>query len=238
MKRNALAASLAQALFCAALLPASLAASAQNQAPDAGTAGDPKQLDTVVVQAEIAYRDRTDDIAPTLVYDLEYFQRFEPNTVGDMLKRVPGVAFVGSDIMEFDGAMMRGMAAGYTQVLINGKKVPGAGDDRSFWVDRIPAEMVDHVEILRSNSANRSGDAMAGTINIVLRDAYVFDGSYIRIGANRWFDGEFNPTFGAVTSGDFLGGRILAGINVQDRYRAKIKRSDRYADPSMDELVS
>ena len=61
MKRNALAASLAQALFCAALLPASLAASAQNQAPDAGTAGDPKQLDTVVVQAEIAYRDRTDD---------------------------------------------------------------------------------------------------------------------------------------------------------------------------------
>ena len=38
MKRNALAASLAQALFCAALLPASLAATAQNQAPDAGTA--------------------------------------------------------------------------------------------------------------------------------------------------------------------------------------------------------
>jgi outer membrane cobalamin receptor len=112
MKRNALAASLAQALFCAALLPASLAASAQNQAPDAGTAGDPKQLDTVVVQAEIAYRDRTDDIAPTLVYDLEYFQRFEPNTVGDMLKRVPGVGFVGSDIMEYDGVQLRGLGGG------------------------------------------------------------------------------------------------------------------------------
>ena len=66
MKRNALAASLSQALFCAVLLPVSLAATAQNQAPDAGTAGDPKQLDTVVVQAEIAYRDRTEDIAPTL----------------------------------------------------------------------------------------------------------------------------------------------------------------------------
>src|SRR3546814_539395 len=35
-----------------------------------------------------------------------------------------------------------------------------------------------------------------------------------------------------------LGGRILGGINVQDRYRGKIKRSDRYSDPSMDELVS
>ena len=238
MKRNALAASLAQALFCAALLPASLAAVAQNQAPDAGTAGDPKQLDTVVVQAEITYRDRTDDIAPTLVYDLEYFQRFEPNTVGDMLKRVPGVGFVGSDIMEYDGVQLRGLGGGYTQVLINGKKVPGAGDDRSFYVDRIPAEMVDHIEIKRSASANRSGDAMAGAINIVLRDAYEFTGSYIRVGVNRWDDGEINPTFGAVTSFEALGGRLLAGINVQDRYRAKSKRSDRFTDNTQEEKVS
>ncbi len=237
MKRTALATSLSKALFCMGLLPASFIAAAQEQAPD-GSATEPKQLDAIVVQGEIAYRNRTDDIDPVLSYDLEYFQRFEPNTVGDMLKRVPGVTFVGSDIMEFDGAMMRGMAAGYTQVLINGKKVPGAGDDRSFWVDRIPAEMVDHVEILRSNSANRSGDAIAGTINIVLRDAYVFDGSYVRLGVNRWDDGEVNPTFGAVTSGDALGGRILAGVNVQDRYRAKIKRSDRFSDPSMTELMS
>lgn len=237
MKRNALAASLAQALFCAALLPASFAA-AQNQAPDAGTAGDPKQLDTVVVQGEIAYRDRTDDIAPTLVYDLEYFQRFEPNTVGDMLKRVPGVGFVGSDIMEYDGVQLRGLGGGYTQVLINGKKVPGAGDDRSFYVDRIPAEMVDHIEIKRSASANRSGDAMAGAINIVLRDAYEFTGSYIRVGVNRWDDGEVNPTFGAVTSFEALGGRLLAGVNVQDRYRAKTKRSDRFTDDTREERVS
>ncbi len=238
MKKNLLAASLSQALACAmfASIPAIAIAQTEPQTPDG--ASEAKQLDTIVVQGEIAYRNRTDDTAPVLSYDLEYFQRFEPSTVGDMLKRLPGVTFVGSDIMEFDGVMMRGMAAGYTQVLINGKKVPGAGDDRSFWVDRIPAEMVDHIEILRSTSANRSGDAIAGAINIVLRDAYAFDGSYLRIGLTRWYDGEVNPTFGAVTSGDALGGRLLAGINVQDRYRAKIKRSDRYSDPSMEELVS
>lgn len=238
MKKNLLAASLSQALACAmfASIPAIAIAQTEPQTPDG--ASEAKQLDTIVVQGEIAYRNRTDDTAPVLSYDLEYFQRFEPSTVGDMLKRLPGVTFVGSDIMEFDGVMMRGMAAGYTQVLINGKKVPGAGDDRSFWVDRIPAEMVDHIEILRSTSANRSGDAIAGAINIVLRDAYAFDGSYLRIGLTRWYDGEVNPTFGAVTSGEALGGRLLAGINVQDRYRAKIKRSDRYSDPSMEELVS
>jgi outer membrane receptor protein involved in Fe transport len=239
MKPNRLAAGLTRALGGLVLAGGSAAAAAQAPVPATPDTGDAaRRLDAIVVQAEIAYRDRSDAIAPTLSYDLEYFQRFEPNTVGDMIKRVPGVAFVGSDIMEYDGAQLRGLGGGYTQVLINGKPVPGAGDDRSFWVDRIPAEMVDRIEILRSNSANRSGDAVAGAINIVLRDAYEFDGSYVRIGVNRWDDGEINPTFGAVTSGEALGGRVLAGVNVQDRYRSKTKRSDRYADPSRDELLS
>ena len=235
MKRNTLATCLSRALACSVLLPGAALAAPD---PAAAAAGEPKQLDAVVVQGEIHYRNRAPDIEPTLVYDLEYFQRFEPNTVGDMLKRVPGVGFVGSDIMEYDGAQLRGLGGGYTQVLVNGKKMPGAGDDRSFYVDRIPAEMVDHIEIKRSASANRSGDAMAGAINIVLRDAYVFDGSYLRLGVNRWDDGEVNPTLGAVTSFEALGGRVLAGVNVQDRYRSKFKRSDRFTDDTLEEKVS
>src|SRR5690606_33089771 len=236
MTRTPLATCISRALACSLPLLPCIVLAAPGPAPSA--AGEPKQLDAVVVQADIAYRNRSGDIEPTLVYDLEYFQRFEPNTVGDMLKRVPGVGFVGSDIMEYDGAQLRGLGGGYTQVLINGKKVPGAGDDRSFYVDRIPAEMVDHIEIKRSASANRSGDAVAGAINIVLRDAYVFDGSYVRVGVNRWEDGEVNPTFGAVTSTDALGGRLLAGVNVQDRYRSKYKRSDRFTGPDLAEKTS
>ena len=240
MKKTLLASSLSRVLAGAAFTTFCAAAAAQAPPPATPDSADAasRKLDQIVVQAAIAYRDRSDAIAPTLSYDLEYFQRFEPNTVGDMLKRVPGVAFVGSDIMEFDGAQLRGLAGGYTQILINGKKVPGAGDDRSFFVDRIPAEMVARIEILRSNSANRSGDAVAGAINIVLRDAYEFDGSYVRAGLNRWHDGEINPTFGAVSSGEALGGRLLAGVNVQDRYRSKIKRSDRYSDPTKEDLLS
>src|SRR3546814_19668881 len=98
--------------------------------------------------------------------------------------------------------------------------------------------MVDRIEILRSNSANRSGDAVAGAINIILRDAYEFDGGYLRLGVNRWDDGEVNPTIGAVASGEALGGRNLGGITVQASYRGTIKRSARSSDPSMKELVS
>ncbi len=191
------------------------------------------RLEEIAVQGEIAYRDRSVETAPVLSYDLEYFQRFEPLTVGDMLKRVPSVAFV-SDVLEYDGAQLRGLESAYTQVLINGKRVPGAGDDRSFFVDRIPAELVERIEILRSTSANRSGDAIAGALNIVLREAYAFDGAYLRVGALYFDDGEFKETYGGVAGGDFAGGRLLAGFNVQGRYNPKIKQSLRFEEPGGD----
>lgn len=185
---------------------------------------------------DVAYRDRTPAIAPVLTYGQDYFQRFEPSTAGDMVKRVPSATFV-SDVLEFDAVQLRGLAPAYTQVLVNGKQVPGGADDRSFWLDRIPAEMVERVEVLRSASANRSGDAMAGAINIVLRDAYKFDGSYIRLGATHYDDGQVMPTVGLVASGEALGGRILVSLNIQDRYNPKLKRSDRFDAPD-GELVS
>ena len=237
MRKNILAMSLTRALSAVALLGMSGLATAQsNMAEQISPGPEPKEtteLDAVVVQGKIVYRTRTDDVAPTLSYDLEYFQQFEPLTVGDMLKRVPSVAFV-SDVLEYDGARLRGLDPGYTQILINGKKVPGAGIDRSFFVDRIPAELVERVEIIRSASANRSGDAVAGALNIVLRDAYRFDGKYIRVGAMYFDDGELKGTLGGVASTDIGEGRLLAGFNVQGRYNPKVKRSDRYEEPNGD----
>ena len=225
---HALARAIALALGSACLMQVALAEDVAS--PDLA---DARQLDTIVVQSDIVYRDRTDGVAPVLSYDLEYFQRFEPLTVGDLLKRVPSVAFV-SDVLEYDGARLRGLDPGYTQILINGKKVPGAGDDRSFFVDRIPAELVERIEIVRSTSANRSGDAMAGALNIVLRDAYEFDGAYVRAGALRFDDGEVKPTYGGVASGEAGGGRLLAGVNVQGRYNPKQKQSIRFEEPGGD----
>lgn len=215
---------------------AALAASATVQADAAAPAEEanrPEKLAAVEVKGEIVYRDRSEAIAPTLSYDLEYFQRFEPLTVGDMLKRVPSVAFV-SDVLEYDGARLRGLDPGYTQILINGKKVPGAGADRSFFVDRIPAEMVERIEIVRAPSANRSGDAVAGAINIVLRNAYEFDGGYVRVGGLYFDDGTVKPTYASVVSTDLGPGRILAGFNVQGRYNPKRKLSLRFEEPDGD----
>lgn len=221
-------------LLGAALAPLAFAGAAFAQSgPDAAPQGPVSSLDEVIVTGEPVMRNRTDDVAPVLSYDLEYFQRFEPLTVGDALKRVPSVAFL-SDVLESDGVRLRGLDPGYTQILINGERVPGAGVDRSFFVDRIPAELIERIEVVRSSSANRSGDAVAGAINIVLRDALSLDGGYVRLGALNWSDSEYGQwggTYGAVWGGQAGPGRLLIGANVQDRRNPKDKFSQRFDEP-------
>jgi outer membrane receptor protein involved in Fe transport len=204
-------------------------AQSQSQAP---SASDPATtLDEVKVTGQIIYRDRSDTTEAVLVYDLAFFERFEPLTVGDMLKRVPSISFV-SDILEYDGPRLRGLDAGYTQILINGKRVPGAGADRGFFVDRIPAELVERIEILRSASADRSGDAVAGALNIVLRDGYSLDGGYLRLGGLYFDDSAFRSSGGAVWGGAVGPGQMLLGINRQGRRNPKEKFSQRFDAPN------
>ncbi|MGZ9099932.1 MAG: TonB-dependent receptor plug domain-containing protein [Brevundimonas sp.] len=221
-------------LLGAALAPLAFAMPALAQSgPNVDPQGPVSSLEEVIVTGEPVMRNRTDDVVPTLSYDLEYFQRFEPLTVGDALKRVPSVTFL-SDVLESDGVRLRGLDPGYTQILINGERVPGAGVDRSFFVDRIPAELIERIEVVRSSSANRSGDAVAGAINIVLRDALSLDGGYVRLGALHWEDSEYGQwggTYGAVWGGQAGPGRLLIGANVQDRRNPKDKYSVRYDAP-------
>lgn len=199
------------------------AATAQQEAEAVKTANE------IVVQGQIGFRNRSESTEPKLVYDTDYFQRFEPLTAGDALKRVPSVTFL-SDVIESDGARLRGLDPGYTQILINGDKVPGSNADRSFFLDRIHAELISQVEIVRSSSARRTGDAVAGTLNIVLRDGYQLDGGYVRAGALRFRNDKVVPSMGAVYGGAIGESRLLIGANIQGRYNPKLKTSLRYSD--------
>jgi outer membrane receptor protein involved in Fe transport len=139
-------------------------------------------LQAMVVTGNIGYRSHIDVPAPVLVYDQQLFAKFEPVSVGDQLRRVPGVAFVG-DVGESVAPEMRGLGNGYTQILVNGRAVPGIGNDRSVAVDRIPAEIIDRIEIVRSPSADFDSQGVGGTINIILKDgATLPPGIIVRVG--------------------------------------------------------
>ncbi|GAA0731456.1 TonB-dependent receptor plug domain-containing protein [Sphingomonas japonica] len=215
-----------------------IAATTPVHAQTSGQAGQPVQSDAgqdgdvsaeeILVTADIAFRNRTNDPNPVLSYDLEYFQRFEPVSVGEMLKRVPGVTFT-SDVLEYDQVQFRGLPPGFTQVLINGRRAPGGEADRSFFVDRIPAELVERIEIVRAPRADQPSEGVAGTLNIVTKESTQFEGGFVKAGALINADGEFRPS-GAIAYAGKLGPDtdFWTALNYQERRNPKRKISYRF----------
>lgn len=194
---------------------------AQTQAQDS------EELEQIEVIGTPVFRDRTATISPALVYGVSFFQQFEPTSAGDMLKRTPGISF-SSDVGEYDAPQMRGLGAGYTQILINGRKVPSSGSDRAVFVDRIPAEMVKSIEIIRSPSADQDSQGVGGTINIILKDGASFEGGSARLGLLRFDDGEMRGSGAFGYSGSNNDMTWNASGSVQERYVPKLKMERRF----------
>jgi len=188
-------------------------------------------IDEIIVTGNNVYRDRTDAINPTLSYNLDFFQRFEPLTVGEMLKRTPGVTFT-SDVLEFDAVQMRGLNAEYTEVLINGRPIPGQGADRTFFVDRIPSELVERIEIIRAPSADITSQGVAGSLNIILKDGADLEGLITRLGTTYYGDSddEFRNTGSIAFAQAGEGYDFWLGANVQERRNPKQKVEQYFDD--------
>jgi outer membrane receptor for ferrienterochelin and colicins len=109
---------------------------------------------------------RRDSTAAKIVVGRDEIERFGDSTVGDLLKRLPGVTVQGRPGR--GGAIrMRGLGNGYTQILLDGERVaPG------FSIDSLAPEQIERIEILRAPTAETGARAIAGTINIITREGY------------------------------------------------------------------
>ena len=143
-------------------LPAASPASSAASAPAATT------LNRVEINATRATDTqlRRDSTAAKIVVGRDEIERFGDSTVGDLLKRLPGVTVQGRPGR--GGAIrMRGLGNGYTQILLDGERVaPG------FSIDSLAPEQIERIEILRAPTAETGARAIAGTINIITREGY------------------------------------------------------------------
>ena len=104
--------------------------------------------------------------ASKMVFGREELDRNGDTSVGDILKRLPGVTTGGAP-GRGGGVRMRGLGNGYTQMLVNGERPPPG-----FSLESLPPEQVERIEVMRGPVAEHSTQAIAGTINIVLREGY------------------------------------------------------------------
>lgn len=103
--------------------------------------------------------------AAKIIIGREEIERYGDNNLGEVLKRLPGVTTGGRPGRGGD-VRMRGMGGGYTQILVNGERMPPG-----FALDQLPPEQVERIEIMRAPTAEHGARAIAGTINVVLREA-------------------------------------------------------------------
>ncbi|MBV8503035.1 MAG: TonB-dependent receptor [Paucibacter sp.] len=103
--------------------------------------------------------------ASKIIIGREEIERFGDSTIGEVLKRLPGVT-TGGRPGRGGEIRMRGMGNGYTQILVNGEHMPPG-----FSLDQLPPDQIERIEVLRAPTAEYGARAIAGTINIVLREA-------------------------------------------------------------------
>ena len=131
-----------------------------------------------------AYDARRNDTATKIVISQEEILRNGDTTIGEVLKRLPGVTVGG--VQGRGDIRMRGLGSGYTQIMLNGEPSPPG-----FSLDSLAPDMIERIEIMRAATAEYSTQAIAGAINIVLKKAIVTAQREIKAGLQ-----EDNGNFG------------------------------------------
>jgi iron complex outermembrane recepter protein len=117
---------------------------------------------------------------------------------------------------------LRGLGANRTLVLVNGRRMIASGTGAASTVDlnTIPVSMIKQVEVLKDGASAVYGtDAVAGVVNIILKDS--FEG--LDMNANTAITGEGDATENSIdfTVGtSFNRGNVVIGMQYTDRGEA------------------
>jgi outer membrane receptor for ferrienterochelin and colicins len=123
-------------------------------ASQSATKDNPQQVE---IKAKSEVDNARRDTAAKTVITNEVLMRFGDTNINDAMKRVPGVLVVK------DQLQLPGMNAGYTQILVDGEP------PRGITIADLPMNLIERVEIYRAGNAQFSSQAIAGTINIILK---------------------------------------------------------------------
>jgi iron complex outermembrane receptor protein len=135
---------------------------AQQEVDRAATPPTPgNQLERVSVTRQQTDTDlrRRQPVAKQL-YGRDELDKYGDTQLSDVLKRLPGINVSGGQLR------MRGLGGAYTQILVNGEPAPPG-----FSLDNLNPAQVERLEVSKAPTADQSAQAIAGTLNIILKDA-------------------------------------------------------------------
>ncbi|MBB5369206.1 MULTISPECIES: TonB-dependent siderophore receptor [unclassified Janthinobacterium] len=143
--------------LCSLALPLTAHAYTDDAIPDT-------TVPSVTVNAGKLQQRRNDTVA-SIVVGYEELNQQGDRSLSDALKRLPGISIGGAQGSGQGGQIqLRGLGQGYTLIMLNGVPVPAG-----FSLDSLDPELVERVEIMRATTAEFSAQAIAGSINIILK---------------------------------------------------------------------
>lgn len=132
-----------------------------------------------------ALRERLESTAPVHVIDAETLGRHGDTSLGEALNRVPGVRW---DAAAGGTPTLRGLGGGYTRFTVDGEEMP-----EGFDLSTLAPEQVERIVVRRSPTVESGGRAMAGAIDVVLKEAGGPPGQRVRatlgVERGRWGPG-------------------------------------------------
>ncbi len=130
----------------------------------------------------------------TITYPAAYFAEYGAVSVNDMLSRIPGIdlALEGNQVPSFGNNNDRGLGDA-SQILINGKRLAGKANEASSQLDRIAADQVDYIEIIRGSSGDLDVRNSGQLVNIVLLETQSNSSMSGEIGLTHFHDGTVEP---------------------------------------------
>lgn len=147
----------------------------------------------------------------------EEFGRRANRRAGDIVARLPGV-FMGGPPGENKDARLRGLDKEFARTQVDGLTLPDGGEKRELQLNRIPADLIQEVRILRNPAPEFESDGFAGRLDFRFRR--IPDGKLtgeLRLGAGernraadtRWlgsamFAGRLNDRLGGIASFFYL----------------------------------
>jgi len=167
----------------------------------------------------------------TVVYEAEFFAKYNPVTANDMLERIPGLDLSdGGPAAESD----RGLGTG-GNLLINGQRIAGKENAAQDQLNRIPANEVERIEIIRDTSGELNVRGASEVINIVLTAAQSRTSTTVKL-VNRLNHDDTFETGGSVgwahQSGSF---QALVNLELRPNYENRYYREVRL-DPDGERL--
>ncbi|MES2106074.1 MAG: TonB-dependent receptor [Pseudomonadota bacterium] len=142
-------------------------------------------------------------------------------------------AFTNGFAGSASGVSLRGLSVNSTLVLINGRRTApyGFNDDgaRSFVdLNSIPLDAVDRIEVLKDGaSAIYGSDAIAGVVNVILRQNYQGKSISASTGTSGHGDGTMASASATVGFGDLSKDRYNFFVNIDAKKSEKILQSNR-----------